>query len=188
MDVLEAIKMRRSVRAYANNPIPPISISRMMKALRYAPSACNYQPWHFIWVQSERMRRGIAAASGKQQWLANAPYIVVACGFPARAYPRMGGYGNSVDIDVAIAIDHLTLAAVAEGLGTCWIGAFNEAAVKQLLGIPPEAKVVAMTPIGYPAQSDLIHFIADSDRKPIKDILSVDAYGGPIEDLVYPET
>jgi nitroreductase len=187
MDVLEAIKTRRSVRAFAKTPIPPRSISRMMKALRYAPSACNNQPWHFIWVQDAKVRAGIAAAAGRRQWLAEAPYIVAACGYPGKAYPSMGGYGNSVDVDVAIAIDHLTLAAVAEGLGTCWVGAFNEAAVKQLLGIPPEVKVVAMTPVGFPASDDLIRPIKEEDRKPLSEIISVDRYGGPIGKLEYPE-
>jgi len=188
MQVLEAIKMRRSIRAYTKAPIPPRSISRMMKALRYAPSACNNQPWHFIWVQDAEVRNKIAAASGKQPWLAEAPYILVACGYPGKAYAHMGGYGNSVDVDVAIAIDHLTLVAVAEGLGTCWIGAFNEAAVKHLLGVPPEAKVVAMTPIGFPATGDLIRPIREEDRMPLTEIISVDRYGGPIGKLEYPET
>jgi nitroreductase len=187
MEVLEAIKMRRSVRAYAKRPIPPKSISRMMKALRYSPSACNYQPRHFIWVQDAEVRNKIAALSGKQQWLAEAPYILVACGTPGKAYPNMGGYGNSVDIDVAIAIDHLTLAAVAEGLGTCWIGAFNEAAVKHLLGIPPEVKVVAMTPVGYPASDELNRPVKEEDRKPLSEIISVDRYGGSMQALEYPE-
>ena len=187
MEVLEAIKMRRSVRAYAKTPIPPISISRMMKALRFAPSACNYQPWHFIWVQNEAMKRRIAATAGKKEWIADAPFIIVACGCPQSAYPSMGGHYNSVDIDVAIAIDHLTLVAVAEGLGTCWIGAFNEAGVKQLLAIPPEMKVVAMTPVGFPATPDLIRPVAETDRKPLKDIVSANVYSGPLANLEYPE-
>ena len=90
-------------------------------------------------------------------WIAEAPMVVVACGWPRQAYPRMGGGGNSVDIDVAIALDHLTLAAVSHGLGTCWIGSFSEADVKRLIQLPPVGKVVAMTPLGYPAEQDLIH-------------------------------
>jgi nitroreductase len=186
MEILEAIKTRRSVRSYAKTPVPPVSISRLMKAIRFAPSACNNQPWHFIWVQNEEVKRRIAAAAGNKEWLAEPPYIVVACGYPAKAYPSMGGHGNSVDIDVAIAIDHLTLAAVGEGLGTCWIGAFNEAAVKQLLVIPPEAKVVGITPVGFPSSPVLLRHIDENNRKPLKDIISVDVYGGAIADLEYP--
>ena len=102
-----------------------------------------------------------------------------AIGLPQRAYKTMGGYGNSVDIDVAIALDHLTLAAMAEGLGTCWIGAFSEPQVKQLQGVPREVKVVAMTPLGYPASADLNRPLEENQRKPEDEIFSTDRYGGP---------
>jgi len=85
-------------------------------------------------------------------------------------------------------LDHLTLAAVAEGLGTCWIGAFRESAVKELLGVPAEAKVVAMIPIGYPASPELIHPLADKDRKPLAEIMSTDRYGALATGIDYPET
>jgi nitroreductase len=176
MEVLEAIKMRRSVRAYSSSPIPADVLDRMNEALRFAPSACNYQPWHFIWVRDAQLRSRLAAAAHNQRWMAEAPLTVVACGFPQRAYQRMGGYGNSVDVDVAIALDHLTLAAVADGLGTCWIGAFDEQKVKELLGIQAPVKVVAMTPVGYPASPDLIHPVQENRRKPLEEILSIDRY------------
>ena len=186
MDVFEAIKTRRSVRAYSACPIPGVVLERLAQAMRAAPSACNYQPWHFIWVMKEQIRRGIAKAANDKGWLTDAPIIVVACGFPEQAYSRMGGYGNSVDIDVAIAIDHLTLAAVAEGLGTCWTGAFNEARIKELLNIPAAAKVVAMTPLGFPASLDLLYPLADNQRKPLNQILSTDHYAGPPLKTDYP--
>ena len=118
MDVLEAIRRRRSVRAYSNQPISREVMDRMRQALRSAPSACNYQPWHFVIVSDEELRREIAKAANGQSWMAAAPITVVACGLPGRAYKGMGGHGNSADIDVAIALDHLTLAAVGDGLGT----------------------------------------------------------------------
>ena len=111
-----------------------------------------------------------------QLFIADAPVIVVGCGHPNEAYDSMGGYGNSAEIDVAIAIDHLTLAAVQEGLGTCWIGAFDEAEVKQLLEIPPQVKVVAMTPLGYPASPELIAPLTDSDRKDPAEIFGDNRY------------
>ena len=125
MDVLDAMKTRRSVRAYSDRPIPADVMGRMKQALRMAPSACNIQPWHFVLVSDAAMREKIAQAAHKQTWIAQAPMIVVACGLPIKAYKGMGGYGNSVDVDLGIALDHLTLAAVADGLGTCWIGAFD---------------------------------------------------------------
>ena len=177
MEVLEAVKVRRSVRAYSSRPIPAEVMERMRQALRSAPSACNFQPWHFIFVVQSELRRKVAEQAYEQMWMADAPVIVAACGFPKQAFKAMGGYGNSAEIDVAIAVDHLTLAAVAEGLGTCWIGAFNEAGVKELLRVPAQAKVVAMTPLGYPASADLNHPLEESRRKRPADIFSMDYYG-----------
>lgn len=176
MNVLEAIKTRRSVRAYSPKPIPDAVMARMRQALRLAPSACNYQPWRFVMITDAKLRQRIAQAASEQLWLADAPAIVVGCCLPEHAYKLMGGDGNSAEIDVAIALDHLTLAAVAEGLGTCWIGAFDEAAVKELLKIPPSVKVVAMVPLGYPASPELNHPLDDSQRKPPGEIFKVDYY------------
>lgn len=181
MNVLEAIKTRRSVRAYSSRPIPGEVMQRMRQALRFAPSACNYQPRHFIFVVEAELRRKLGQLANDRSWIADAPVIIVACGLPEQAYKSMGGYGNSAEIDVAIAIDHLTLAAVADGLGTCWIGAFNEAGVKELLRVPAEAKVVAMTPLGYPASPDINHPLDESERKSFAEIFSTDCYGNPAD-------
>ncbi|MFQ5807602.1 MAG: nitroreductase family protein [Phycisphaerae bacterium] len=177
MDVLTAIKTRRSVRSYSPRPIPADVLDRMRQALRYAPSACNFQPWHFIFVADEELRRKVARAANGQLWMAAAPLTIAACGFPDEAYKYMGGYGNSADVDVAIALDHLTLAAVVEGLGTCWIGAFNEERVKRLLEVPRHVKVVALTPLGYPASADLNFPLDESRRKRAAEIFSTDRYG-----------
>lgn len=180
MNVMDAIRTRRSVRSYATDPLSPEVRKRMRDALRLAPSACNFQPWHFILVSEAGKRRALAAASNSQNWMADAPLIVVGCAVPDQAYQRMGGYGNSADLDVTIALDHLTLAAVAEGLGTCWIGAFDEGQVKALLNVPEEVKVVAMTPLGYPASPDLIRPLEPGKRKDESAIFSADRYGHPL--------
>jgi len=177
MDVHEAIRTRRSVRAYSSKPIPDDVMEKMRQALRFAPSACNFQPLRFIIVMEPELRRKLAKVAAGQMWMADAPVIVVVCGLPAQAFKGMGGHGNSADIDAAIALDHLSLAAVAEGLGTCWIGAFDEAGVKKLLGIPAESKPVAMTPLGYPASADMNHPLSESDRKPHAEIFNLDRYG-----------
>ncbi len=181
MHVLQAIMNRRSVRAYSPKPIPPEVLRRMRQALRAAPSACNYQPWHFILVSNPALRQQVAKASRDQMWMADAPVTVAALGFPASAYKKMGGYGNSVDVDLAIAVDHLTLAAAAEGLGTCWIGAFDEQQVKGLLAVPEYAKVVALTPLGYPASADALRPLEDARRKPEAELFSRDRFGQPVE-------
>ena len=178
MDVFEAIAMRRSVRAYSPQPIHARVMQRMKQALRSAPSACNLQPWHFVFVTDEDLRQRVAQAANGQLWMAGAPVIVVACGLPEKAYQHMGGHGNSVEVDVAIALDHLTLAAVAEGLGTCWIGAFDETAVNLLLHVPRSVKVVAMTPLGYPATPDLNHPLEENRRKSPGEIFSQERYQG----------
>jgi len=176
MDVSQAINVRRSVREYLATPLPVEVVDRLKTALRSAPSACNYQPWKFIWVFDADLRQRIARACRERMWIAGAPVIVVACGVPGSAYPRMAGKHNSVDIDVASALDHLPLAAVAEGLGTCWLGAFDEDAVKGILGVPAEARVVAMTPVGYPASPTLNRPLNEADRKPPADIFSNDRW------------
>lgn len=181
MDLFEAIKVRRSVRAYSDKAIAPDVMERMKQTLRMAPSACNIQPWHFVLVTDAALREKLGLYSHKQNWIAQAPVIVVACGIPAKAYKYMGGYGNSIDVDLAIALDHLTLAAVAEGLGTCWIGAFDEAQVKVLLGVPANVKIVALTPLGYPAKADLIRPLDEARRKPLAELFSENAYKGPTE-------
>jgi nitroreductase len=181
MDVHEAIKTRRSVREYSLRPIPAEVMCKMRRALRFAPSACNLQPWQFIFVEGAELRRKLAAAAMDQTWMAEAPVIVVGCGLPGGAYKHMGGEGNSAVIDVAIALDHLTLAAVAEGLGTCWIGAFDEAAVKKLLHIPADVKPVALTPLGYPASPNLIHPLGERNRKPPSEIFALDRYGNALK-------
>lgn len=177
MDVMQAITTRRSVRSYSARALPDDVLQRMRQALRSAPSACNLQPWHFIFVTDEKLRQALAKASFDQLWIATAPLTVVACGFPDEAYKNMGGRGNSVDVDVAIAVDHLTLAAVADGLGTCWIGAFDEKQVKRLLELPEQAKVVALTPLGYPSSQRLNKPLTDRERKRPAEIFSVDRYG-----------
>jgi nitroreductase len=180
MDVLEAIKTRRSVRDYSAKPIPDDIMERMRQALRFAPSACNLQPWRFIFVADHERRRKLAETANDQIWIASAPVVVAACGLPAVAYKYMGGSGNSVEIDVAIALDHLTLAAVSEGLATCWIGAFHEASAKALLHIPDSARLIAMTPLGYPAKKELNYPLRNEDRKPSHEVFCAERYSTPL--------
>ena len=165
MDVHEAIRNRRSVRAYAPTPIPDHVMQRMKDALRLAPSACNNQPWKFVIVAEPDLKNRLVPATNGQAFIAEAPLVIIGVGLPDLAYKHMGGRGNSVDVDLAIALDHLTLAAAAEGLGTCWIGAFNEQKVKHLIQAPADARIIALTPLGYPAQPQLIHPIQTSRRK-----------------------
>lgn len=152
MDVMDAIRNRRSVRDYDERPIPPDVLAEVTEALRLAPSACNYQPWRFIIITDPEIKLRVAQACRNQKFIAEAPAIVAGCALTDESYTRMGGYWSSCDIDVAIALDHLTLAATEAGLGTCWIGAFSEKDVKQALGIPANAKPIGLITMGYPKQ------------------------------------
>jgi len=149
VDVYEAIQTRQSIRRYKDDPVPDEVLNRVLDAMGLAPSAGNKQPWRFIVVRDAAMREQLAQASNRQEWMAHAPIIIVACGWEGRAYSGMGGYWNALPVDVAIAFDHLTLAAAAEGLGTCWIGSFVEDEVRRLLGIPGDVTVISLTPLGY---------------------------------------
>ena len=179
MDMMEAIRTRRSVRQYADTPIPEGVMRRMRQALRFAPSACNNQPWHFVLVGDAQLRREVAHACKEQTFVGEAPVVVVACGFRDQA-GKIGGHGDTTEIDVAIALDHLTLAAVEAGLGTCWIGAFDEAAVKALVGVPDDAMVVALTPLGYPTSPELNHPLDETQRKDESEIFSLNRYGASL--------
>ena len=171
MSVLDVIIARRSVRKFRKDPVPEAALARILEAARLAPSGKNLQPWKFIVVRDSETRKKLAAASANQTFLASAPVVIAACGFPDEAYPRLGRYMNSWPVDVAIAMEHIVLQAVEEGLGTCWIGAFEEVEVKAVLGIPAEARVLALTPLGLPDESP-----AARGRKPLATVVSYEKF------------
>jgi len=124
MDVYEAIKTRRSVRAYQEKDIPEDVLKRILEAARLAPSAGNRQQWKFIVVRDPELRKKLVPAANNQQFVGQAPVIIVAVALePDRV---MSCEVPAYAVDLAIAVDHITLAATAEGLGTCWIGAFSQ--------------------------------------------------------------
>jgi len=148
MDLFEVIEKRRSIRSYKSDPLPEDVFKKVLEAARLAPSANNIQPWKFIVVKDAGKREKLASLCMGQSFIAEAPVVIVACGLPTSS--KIGGYTSSREVDVAIAVDHLTLAARALGLGTCWIGAFDNDKIKQFLNIPEEVQIVAITPLGYP--------------------------------------
>jgi len=171
MSILKVIKERRSVRRYRSDPIPEEVLLRVLDAARFSPSGKNLQPWKFIIVRNETLKRRLAEASLRQSFIAEAPVVVVACGFPDRCYSRLGNYMKSWPVDVAIAVEHLMLQAQEEGLGTCWVGAFEEGEVKSILNIPDGVKVLALTPLGYPDENPV-----PRGRKSLEEIVSYDSF------------
>ena len=173
MEFYEVIRTRRSIRAYRPDPIPEDAFNRVLEATRVAPSGSNRQPWRFIIVKDEELKRRLAAACGNQGFIAEAPVVVVACGFDIN-YNRGGYMGEmSMLVDVSIAFTHLILAARAEGLGTCWIGAFDNEEVKEILEIPEDVNVVAVTPLGYPKDD---RFPEPGPRKPLTEMVTTDRF------------
>ncbi len=148
MDVYEAISVRKSVRAFKAKDVPGAVMTRLLEAARRAPSANNLQEWRFVVIRNPDTRERISQAACGQSFIATAPVVLACC---AEADDHiMTCNQHSYPIDVAIAVDHITLCASAEGLGTCWIGAFYEDQVKEILSIPPHIHVVTLLPIGYP--------------------------------------
>lgn len=173
MDFYETVYRRCSVRSYRPDPVPQEVVQRILEAARWAPSWTNKQCWHFI-VVSERGQVQRLRKAGR---LYAAPMYIVACGDPSLSGLKDGKPYYLVD--VAIALEHLILAATAEGLGTCWIGFFSEERVKEVLGIPGHIRVVALTPLGYPSE-DLKGKVFDTvlkvavkrgQRKPLNQIV-----------------
>jgi len=143
MDALEATKTRRSIRKYRPEPIPDEKLQIVLEAARLAPSAANRQPWRFVIIQDSVRKEALAEAANNQTFLNDAAAIITAVGDPdvsTRWHEK----------DTMITLEHMVLAATALGYGTCWIGAFDEDAVKHLLKIPARMKVVALLPIGVP--------------------------------------
>ena len=171
MTVEGAIKLRKSVRSYLPKPIENEKIEQLIEAARFAPSASNRQEWRFVVVVDERKRRLMVDAACGQDFVANASCIFICCA--ETDLHVMTCKQLSYPIDVAIAIDHITLRAVELGLGTCWIGAFYEDKVKEIANIPEEIKVVELLTIGYPVNTNLVQ----KRRLPLEDIYYTDEWG-----------
>ena len=149
MDLFEAIRERRSVRAWADRDVEEEKLEQVLNAARLAPSANNRQEWKFVVVRDPELRRQIAEAANGQWFVGEAPVVIAAC---AVEHDHVMSCGHpSFLVDLAIAIDHMALAARALGLGTCWIGAFDQDKVRAVLGIPDTVEVVELLPVGYPA-------------------------------------
>lgn len=165
MDVFTVISTRRSIRRYHSTPIPEATLSRILEAGRLAPSAHNRQPWHFLVITDPTVRQQMREAYDRD-WFNEPPLLLVVCADPWVAWTRPDGQAFG-PIDASIALQNMILQATAEGLGTCWIGAFDEAAAKRILRIPEPIRVVAMTPLGYPAEAKA----PVSNRKALQELL-----------------
>lgn len=169
--LMDLIEKRKSIRSYKPQEVEEEKLDYILHAFRKAPSAKNIQPWKLIVVKNKSTIKDLSIACNNQSFLMEAPVLIVACAKEEEAYGVMGGYLNSYPIDIALALEHLILAATEKGLGTCWIGAFKEKLVKDILSVPDSIRVVALTPIGYPAKEG-----GNRGRKPLSEIVSYEKY------------
>ena len=148
MDTFEAIEKRRSVRSYTDQPVEDEKLGKVLEAGRLAPSANNRQEWKFVVVRDRALRARLVEAARGQKFVGEAPVVIAAC---AVEHEHIMACGHPCHLlDVAIALDHMSLAARALGLGTCWIGAFDQDAVREILDIPDDVEVIELMPLGYP--------------------------------------
>ena len=171
MDVFEAIKKRRSIRGYQDKKVEEAKLLKILEAARQAPSASNRQEWRFVVVQDKEKRKALSKAAKSQKFVEEAPVVIACCADTDNHLMTCGQ--ACYPIDVAVAIDHMTLVAVELGLGTCWIGAFYEDEVKRILNIPKKIRVVELLTLGYPKEKPSY----SKQRLPLKDIVLYEKWG-----------
>ncbi len=169
MDVINAIQNRRSIRKYSPRIVEEEKLLKVLEAGRLSPSASNRQSWKFVVVRDPLTREKLAEAAGGQTFVGQAPVIIVSCGTDPDSIMACGQHRCSVDLSIATA--YMILEAYEQGLGTCWLGHFDEKTVKEILNIPDNVRVIAMTPLGYPDETP-----SERPRKKLEEVICHDRY------------
>ena len=164
MNVMNAIKKRRSIRKYERKRIPEKDLMDILEVARLAPSGSNRQPWQMIVIQDEERKRGLVPMCKDQEFIADCSVLLVGVDDPEQKWQR---------VDLAIAFDHISLAAVEKGLGTCWVGAFDRVAVGKYLKVPEGKVVMACMTVGYPAEDPV-----PRHRKEMEELFHWEEFGG----------
>ncbi|MBN2502500.1 MAG: nitroreductase family protein [Anaerolineales bacterium] len=164
MEFAELVKQRYSVRGYQSTPVEEEKLNQVLEAARLAPTAVNRQPFQLIVVHTEG-READMQRIYHREWFLSAPLVICACAVRAEGWTRADGK-DYTDVDVAIVVDHLTLAAADLGLGTCWVGSFDRDAVIDVLKLPAEAEPLVILPIGYAADPP-----RPKERKPLAELV-----------------
>lgn len=181
MALLELIKHRKSIRGFINRPVEREKIMLCLEAARLAPSACNSQPWKFIVVDDPKLKNRLCKAAfggiySFNSFCQTAPVMVVVVSEKSKFLARIGGFFRGTKyylIDIGIAVEHLVLEAEDLGLGTCWVGWFDEEAVKSILNVPRRKKIDILLALGY---YDREKVTSEHDREPIDKITSFNSY------------
>ncbi len=171
MDFWDVIAKRHSVRHYDSaREVSDSDVQRLLTAAIQAPSAGNRQPWHFIVVRDRTIRQGLVNAAYGQEFLLSASVVIAVCTVAERSSERYGQRGKDLYCiqDTAAAVEHILLGATALGMGTCWVGAFDEAAAFRVLDLPKELRPVALIPIGYPAKT----LLRQTTRIPLEEVVT----------------
>ncbi|MFW6256734.1 MAG: nitroreductase family protein [Bacillota bacterium] len=169
MSIMETIKKRRSVRAYQDKEVPHDDLEDILNAARLAPSASNKQQWKFIVVKKEELRKKLVSVANEQKFVGQAPVVIA--GVALEPDYTMSCEVPSYAVDLAIALDHITLVAAEKGLGTCWIGAFSQSEARKVLEVPEEYKITALMPLGYPADKP-----GKKNRKELEEVVSYNQF------------
>ena len=166
MTFLDLVRRRYSARAYRPDPVPDDLLAAVLEAGRLAPTAANKQPFRIIVVQTRGRERELRRIYDRD-WFVQAPLVLCVCAVRAEAWRRTMYDGRShADVDAAIVMDHLILAAADLGLGTCWVAAFDPAAAREILAIPDAAEPMLFTPLGYPADA-----LRPKERRPLEELV-----------------
>lgn len=168
---MDVVRKRKSVRTYADTPIPDETIREILEAARLAPSAKNLQEWKFIVVKDERTKRALVDVAKGQRFVGEAAAVIAGVA-TYTAYTMTNGV-PACHVDLAIAMEHIALAAAEKGIGTCWIGAFYQDGARKLLGVPDDCLVIALMTLGYPRE-ELAP--GEKQRKSMEEILCWERY------------
>lgn len=150
MSFLDLVKSRYSVRNYALRTVEQEKLDYVMECVRLSPSAVNFQPWKFAIVQEKEQLEALKTAYPRE-WIQSAPCMIVACADHEVSWHRKADGKDHADIDVAIAVEHLCLAAAEQGLGTCWVCNFDVDRCREVMHLPANLEPVVLIPLGYPA-------------------------------------
>jgi nitroreductase len=164
MEFFDVINKRQSIRSYKSNSIEKYKLDRILDAARLAPTAKNLQAFKIFVIETKNIKEKIKKIYPRE-WFTDAPLLILICSIPAKNWIRNDGKNYS-DVDSAIVMDHMILAATDLGLGTCWIGAFDKKAAIDILGLDDELEPIAFTPLGYMENTH-----TDVPRKPIEELV-----------------
>ena len=166
MNFLDLVKKRYSVRSYESRGIEAGKLDYIMECVRLAPSAVNYQPWHFSIVTDPEKLAALKTAYSRE-WIETAPCIIVACADHQESWHRKMDGKDHADVDVAIAVEHLCLAATEQGLGTCWVCNFDVTRCREIMELPDNWEPIALIPVGYAVEEN----VPEKRRKTLNEII-----------------